>query len=126
MSGFLNDLLKKRQSSKINDYVFPSSVKEGGYLVEPQQYMDIVTRVSGVNFILHDLRRTFLTIADSVDTPAYVLKKLANHTVKNDVTAGYIVLDIERLRKYMQLISDCILGISSFNQEEKIAKIDFK
>lgn len=126
MSGFLNDLLKKRQSSKINDYVFPSSVKEGGYLVEPQQYMDIVTRVSGVNFILHDLRRTFLTIADSVGTPAYVLKKLANHTVKNDVTAGYIVLDIERLRKYMQSISDYIIGISGFNYEEKIAKIGFK
>jgi len=85
--------------------------------------MDIVTEVSGVNFILHDLRRTFLTIADRVDTPAYVLKKLANHTVKNDVTAGYIVLDIERLRKYMQLISDCILGISGFTQEEKVVKM---
>jgi len=79
MSGFLNDLLKKRQSSKINDYVFPSYVKEGGYLVEPQKYMDIVTQESGVDFILHDLRRTFLTIADSVDTPTYVSQAMPEH-----------------------------------------------
>lgn len=32
-----------------------------------------------------------------------------NHKMNNDVTAGYIVADVERLRKPMQLITDYIL-----------------
>ena len=54
-------------------------------------------------------RRTFITIAESLDIPAYALKRLLNHKMTNDVTAGYIVADVERLRKPMQLITDFIL-----------------
>lgn len=32
-----------------------------------------------------------------------------NHKMSNDVTAGYIIVDVERLRKPMQLITDYIL-----------------
>ena len=32
-----------------------------------------------------------------------------NHKMSNDVTAGYIVADVERLRKPMQHITDYIL-----------------
>lgn len=32
-----------------------------------------------------------------------------NHKMNNDVTAGYIVADVERLRKPMQLITNYIL-----------------
>ncbi len=55
---------------------------------------------------MHDLRRTFITIAESLDIPAYALKKLLNHKMTNDVTAGYIVADVERLRIPMQKITD--------------------
>lgn len=58
---------------------------------------------------MHELRRTFITIAESLDIPAYVLKRLMNHKMSNDVTAGYIIVDVERLRKPMQLITDYIL-----------------
>lgn len=68
-----------------------------------------VTKSSGVHFTIHDLRRTFITIAESLDIPAYALKRLMNHKMSNDVTAGYIIVDVERLRKPMQLITDYIL-----------------
>ncbi len=55
------------------------------------------------------MRRTFITIAESLDIPAYALKRLMNHKMSNDVTAGYIIVDVERLRKPMQLITDYIL-----------------
>lgn len=60
-------------------------------------------------FTLHDLRRTFITIAESLDIPADALKRLLNHKMSNDVTAGYIINDVERLRAPMQKISDYIL-----------------
>ena len=34
-----------------------------------------------------------------------------NHKMNNDVTAGYIMNDIERLRKPMQLITDTLVKL---------------
>jgi integrase len=64
----------------------------------------------GKNVTFHDLRRTFITIAESLDIPSYALKKLLNHRDPNDVTAGYIVIDAERLRKPMEDICSFILS----------------
>lgn len=75
-----------------------------------------VTKASGIAFTVHDLRRTFITIAESLDISAYALKRLLNHKMTNDVTAGYIIADVERLRKPMQQITDFILksmGVTS-------------
>jgi hypothetical protein len=61
--------------------------------------------------MIHDLRRVFLTTAEKLDVPHYALKKLANHTSNNDVTGGYIVVDVERLRGYMTLISRRLIDL---------------
>lgn len=61
--------------------------------------------MSGVVFTLHDLRRTFATVAEGLDIAGYTLKRLLNHTIHGDVTAGYIVTDVERLRGPMERIS---------------------
>lgn len=68
-----------------------------------------VAELSGVSFTVHDLRRTFATTAESLDLPAYALKRLLNHKMTNDVTAGYIMRDVERLRKQMQRITDFLI-----------------
>ena len=47
-----------------------------------------------------------ISIAEGLDLPAYALKRLLNHKMNNDVTAGYIMRDVERLRKPMQRIAD--------------------
>jgi integrase len=41
--------------------------------------LEEVARRSGVRFCIHDLRRTFATIADNLDIPAYGVKALLNH-----------------------------------------------
>ncbi len=41
-----------------------------------------------------------------IDIPYYALKRLVNHSMSGDVTAGYIVRNVERLRDPMQRISD--------------------
>jgi integrase len=82
---------------------------KAGYLIEPRRQVQKVIQLSAVPFTLHDLRRTFITIAESIDISAYALKRLVNHKMTNDdVTAGYIISDGERLRKPMQQIfSQC-------------------
>jgi hypothetical protein len=40
----------------------------------------------------------------------YALKRLLNHKMTNDVTAGYIITDVERLRMPMQKITNLIAG----------------
>ena len=82
-----------------------------------------VAELSGVPFTIHDLRRTFATTAESLDLPAYALKRLMNHKMTNDVTAGYIVTDVERLRKPMQLITDYILECMGVIKSEEVVAI---
>jgi hypothetical protein len=108
LSNFLYDLLKQRKLNQTNEYVFRGK-GVAGHIIEPRRQMAIVTKATGILFTVQDLRRTFITIAESLDIPAYALKRLMNHKMSNDVTAGYIVTDVERLRQPMQLITDYIL-----------------
>lgn len=109
LSDYLFDLLTKRYQNKNESaYVFSGTGKYG-YIVEPRRQMIKVTEQTGIEFTVHDLRRTFITVAESLDIPAYALKRLLNHKMNGDVTAGYIILDVERLRKPMQMISDHLL-----------------
>lgn len=100
-------------------YVFPGEGRSG-HLAEPRPQMRKVTEASGVEFTLHDLRRTFITVAESLDIPAYALKRLLNHKMANDVTAGYIVSDVERLRLPMQKITDYLLSVAGIKPKAQI------
>ncbi|WP_020166619.1 MULTISPECIES: tyrosine-type recombinase/integrase [Methylotenera] len=108
LTDFLFDLLTKRKAEAKTKYVFPNETNIG-YLVDPKKQIAKVVNESGVNFSTHDLRRTFITIAESLDISAYSLKRLLNHKMTNDVTAGYIITDVERLRAPMQKITDYML-----------------
>lgn len=108
LSEYLFDLLARRRQRSINEYVFPGTGK-GGYIIEPRKQIAKVIKSSGIAFTVHDLRRTFITVAESLDIAAYALKRLINHKMNNDVTAGYIVADVERLRKPMRQISSYLL-----------------
>ncbi len=109
LTTFLFDMLVRRKTQSTNAYVFPDESGKGG-LKEPKKQIRNVVNESGVSFSCHDLRRTFITIAESLDIPAYALKKLLNHRMSTDVTAGYIIITPERLRAPMQKITDDILA----------------
>jgi integrase len=108
LTDFLYDLLKRREAEAKTRYVFPNE-NNTGYMTDPKKQIARVIKESGVNFSTHDLRRTFITIAESLDISAYALKRMLNHKMTNDVTAGYIITDVERLRAPMQKITDYIL-----------------
>ncbi len=118
LSDFLLQLLVERKAQCVagkggqqkgaKSYVFPSE-SSTGFLGEPRAHVDFVKRESGVSFMLHDLRRTFSTVAESLDLSHYALKRLLNHRMTGDVTAGYIGSNVDRLRKPMQEITDAFL-----------------
>lgn len=122
MSDFLCALMEARLALVKGDYVFPGTGK-GGYLVEPRKQIERVTKASGIEFTLHDLRRTFSTIAESLDIPAYAIKRLLNHKMPSDVTAGYIIMDVERLREPMQKITDYILRSAKVKPTAEVTNI---
>lgn len=107
MSDFVYGLLRLRYlSRKESRYVFP-----GKYPNTPISPTTCITRIDGVSgFTFHDLRRTFLTIAESLDFQPYLLKRLANHKLSaSEITFRYVIRDVDRLREPMQRISDRIL-----------------
>ena len=112
LSDFTFELLKKRNDSRDTDtkFVFPGQGKTS-HLVEPREAVKKVRKLSNIEFSLHDLRRTFITNAESLDIPHYALKQLINHKQGNDVTAGYIISDPERLRKPMEQIETHLLRL---------------
>lgn len=107
LSPFLRELLETTKAVADSEWVFPSPVGKQ-HLKEPRGAIRQVSAALNKPFILHDLRRTFITIAESLDIPAYALKRLLNHSNPNDVTEGYIISNIDRLRKPMEQITSYI------------------
>lgn len=108
LSSFVFDLLERRLQETTGAFVFPGGGKRG-HLIEPKRQVNRVIERSGVPFMLHDLRRTFITVAESLDLSYYAIKRLVNHRISGDVTAGYVVSDVGRLREPMQRITDRLL-----------------
>ena len=107
MGAWLTGMIAARPHH--NEFVFSS---ERGRPTNRRGGIDKAAELSGLDIQKHDLRRTFLTVADAVDVPYYALKALVNHKSGSggDVTAGYIQTSIERLRKPVQSIEDYILS----------------
>ncbi len=96
------------ESRFASPYVFPGEGKTG-YIVEPKRAIDEVTAATGITFSCHDLRRTFATLAESLDLSSYTVKALLNHKQQTgDVTGGYIILNVDRLREPMQKITNAL------------------
>jgi integrase len=120
LSDYLLDLLIARQREAVGEYVF-----EGprGRLSNLRYAMERVIEECGVSFTVHDLRRTFATVADSLDIPGYAVKMLLNHKQAGDVTAGYIVADVERLHGPMQRITDYMLRAGGLRESAEVINI---
>jgi integrase len=87
--------------SKSAWWVFPSAASKSGHV----EVLPVPT-VEGLSWVVHDLRRTFITTAESLGISPYALKLLVNHAMPREVTAGYMSLSAERLAPDMQAIAD--------------------
>ena len=64
-----------------------------------------------MEFSIHDLRRTYATVAESCDIPFLALKALLNHSVGSGITERYVAMTPERLREPAQKVADRIRSL---------------
>ena len=120
MSEYIHQLFVSRESLRENEFVFPGRGKKSRHLVEPRRQMAKVTQQTGIRFSVHDMRRTYTSAIDGI-VGYYELKRLLNHSAKtDDVTAGYVVKNIEKLRPLMQKVTDHILTLVQPKEPGKI------
>ena len=118
MSAFVYDLLKSRSEiGRSGLFVFPSNSRSG-HLEEPRFALDEIEKQTGIKCTIHDLRRTFITVAESCEIPVYALRGLVNHSIGNDVTAGYIQYGADRLREPMQRVTDRLKHLIGITRPE--------
>jgi hypothetical protein len=85
-------------------YVFPAN-SSSGYIADPRGWFARVAEKSHVTVSSHDLRRTYITAAQSC-VSVYELKALVNHSLGDDVTGGYVMMNVEHLRAPAQKVCD--------------------
>jgi len=121
VSDYLLELLTRRKEASVSEYVFTDP--QGRRISNFRYAQASIEKASGIKFCIHDLRRTFATVAESLDIPAYALKRLLNHADGADVTAGYIVPNVERLRGPMQKITDYLLKAGGLKESAQVVEL---
>ena len=105
MTTFVRDLLVARRALGATEFVFPADGKRG-HLEEPKYPLGLIAGATGIKVSAHDLRRTFITVAEGADISPLALKALVNHSLGADVTSGYVVMTVDRLKEPAQRVCD--------------------
>jgi integrase len=107
MSDSVRSLLIARRSLGDSGYVFPGNGTTG-HIGDPASTVVTVAAMCGVRISSHDLRRTFVTIAESSDVSVMALKTMVGHSLGRDITFGYVQMTTERLREPVQRVCNRI------------------
>lgn len=109
LGSALTEILKARKEAS-GKFVFGNKKDETS--TDFRTAFSRVEKATGLRATAHDLRRTFATVANTLDISAYKLKRLLNHISgnTNDVTAGYVgEITTDDLREPMQRIEDFMM-----------------
>jgi integrase len=105
MCDVVHDLLVARRQLGDGVFCFPSHSRSG-HLEHVSIAVKVLGQKIGFAFSVHDLRRTFITVAEALDISPYAIKALVNHALGTSVTEGYIQMSVQRLRAPVQQVSD--------------------
>ena len=105
MTDYVRDLLIARRQLGDGTCVF-CSYGATGHISGAGDWLKVLREKTDLEFSLHDLRRTFITVAEALDISPDALKALVNHSLGNGVTETYVKMTPERLRGPAQLVAD--------------------
>ena len=108
-NSITEEILIRRKRVAKGKWVFPSVTDASKPLFAAAIWRNLDRRF-GLKLSTHDLRRTFSTYAESLDITPLTIKRLMNHRSGGDVTEGYIIPDVERLRKPSEKVAKLIIG----------------
>jgi integrase len=125
MPDFVHGLLVARRALGDAKFVFPSYGRSG-HIEESRMWLDQVRSATGIEFSTHDLRRSYITVAESCGIPVYALKAMVNHSLGSSVTEGYIKMTADRLREPAQLVCDRLKELCSISDPSGALKFGFR
>lgn len=102
--------------SQDTPWVFPAVKKDGevGPMSNPGKAIDRHAAESGVEWSPHDLRRTFISVGESIGVPSAAVRRLTNHVVnQRDAHDGYIDFDADDLAPHVQRVADALEGLAT-------------
>jgi integrase len=121
MSDLVRALLVSRRAlGNDNGWVFGGGSRSG-HIGAPQSPLDHVARATGITVTAHDLRRSFITVAEGTDISPLALKALVNHALGKDTTSGYVKM--ESLREAAQRVCDRMVELCGIAAPEGVAQI---
>ncbi|WP_173910692.1 integrase family protein [Acinetobacter sp. Marseille-Q1618] len=95
-------------------YVFQARQGEG-HITNRSKARYKISELSGIAFTYHDLRRTFLNIANRINISAYTIKKLTHHSLDHtEMTSVYREVSFEDLYLAMTQIEQVIFTAQQF------------
>jgi integrase len=122
MSDFVFGLFMERQRLGRDKFVFPANGKSG-HIEEPKFPLKLVEDACGIKVSAHDLRRTYVTVAESADISPTALRALVNHSLGRDVTSGYVQMTAERLRQPAQGVAAKMTELCGIRQPEGVVRL---
>ncbi len=91
---------------------------------EPRRAINRVIEWSGVEWSMHDLRRSFASHSEATRMPMKTLKLLMNHATGDDVTMGYIhnneVMRFELIRLQSYILSNAMPSATNTETKEVV------
>jgi integrase len=118
LTDFVFDLLKRRRDEGDEGFVFPANSR-AGHISEPKYPLGLVAEASGIEISVHDLRRTFVTAAENAEISVLAMKALVNHSLGSDVTGGYVIVTVDRLREPAQRVTDLLKRWCGIKQTQR-------
>jgi integrase len=111
MCSFVRSLLIARRAlGNDGGWVFGADSRSG-HVEEPREGFEKVASATGIRLSPHDMRRTYVTVAESSDISPLALKALVNHSLGKDITSGYVQMTVERLRGPAQRVCDRMMEL---------------
>lgn len=107
-------------------HVFATTGKDGKptHFSEQRKALGAANEVAGSPVTTQGLRRTFATVFESLDYPAYPLKALLGHSMKGDVTtAHYTQITVERLRPWAENYEQFLLKLVGDTEGAKVVAL---
>jgi integrase len=120
----LQGLLSDWHAQGVDSYgwMFPSVIL-GKHLVDVRPaFSHIAETTKQTRYSPHDLRRTFATAAYRCGLGELDIAALLHHRLSGSVTAGYIVTDVEQLRRPMQSVADRLMALCEPSPVIQLAK----
>jgi integrase len=84
MTSYVFDLLVARRALRESEFVFPG-VGKSGHLQDLGFNLRKVAKATGIKVSTHDLRRSYITVAENCDISPLALKALVNHSLASSM-----------------------------------------